>query len=85
MALNDTETGKILVEENYLSEEELTVALKDAKKRKTELLTVLMEQGLITQHLYESALCEHYDLEFYDIQGNPPPPELVGLLPQELS
>lgn len=85
MALTDKDLGAILVEQNYLSEEELKESLKDAKDRKTDLITILTERGLITQSLYENALAEHYKLPFYDIQSNPPRPDLITKLPEEVS
>lgn len=85
MALTDTEIGKILVEESYLDDTELQVAVKSAKERKLPLLTILMEGGIITQHLYESALCEHYKLTFYDLQSHPPAPDTVTLIPEEVA
>ena len=85
MALSDADIGQILVEESYLSEEELKGAVKAAKDRRTSLLMVLSEQGLITQTLFESALCEHYKLEFYDLHADPPTPETINLLPEAVA
>lgn len=85
MALTDTDIGKILVEESYLSDAELTVAQKTAKDRHTPLLNILIEQGLITETLFESALCEYYKLEFYDLHADPPTPDMVALLPEAVA
>jgi len=85
MALTDAQIGDILLAQSYLSEEELKANLKQGKDRKLPLLAVLMEKGLLTQALYENALAEHYSLPFFDIQENPPSPELVGKLPEEIA
>lgn len=85
MALSDKEIGAILVKQNYISEKELKSALKRCKKDDIHLLQALTDQGLITQPLYENALSEYYNLPFYDINQTPPKPELVGLLPEEVS
>ncbi len=85
MALTDKEIGDILLKQSYVSEEELDASLKQAKDRKSSLLSVLMEKGLLTQALFENALAEHYNLPFFDIQENPPKPELVGKLPEEIA
>jgi type IV pilus assembly protein PilB len=85
MALTDAEIGDILLGQSYLSEEELKANLKQGKERKLPLLSVLMEKGLLTQALYENALAEHYSLPFFDIQENPPSPELVGKIPEDVA
>ena len=85
MALTDTQIGDILLAQSYVSEEELKTSVKQAKEREVSLLTVLMERGLLTQALYENALAEHYKLPFFDIQENPPSPELIGKLPEEIA
>ena len=85
MALKDTELGEILLAQSYVSEEELKVAQKSAKDRKITLFSVLMEKGLLTQSLYEQALAENFKLPFYDIVENPPKPELIGKLPEEIA
>lgn len=85
MALTNTEIGDILLKQSYLSAEELKANMKKAKERKLPLLSILMEKGLLTQALFENALAEHYQLPFFDIQENPPNPELVGKLPEEVA
>ena len=83
MALTDTELGAILLEQSYLSQEELDACLKQSKGR--GLVSVLMEKGFLTQSLFEQALAEHFKLPFYDIQESPPKPELIGKLPEEVA
>jgi len=85
MPLADNDIGSMLVERSYLSEEELAKALDQAAKQKRSLLGVLMDQGLLTQQLYESALAEHYNLDFYDVQANPPAADVITLLPEEVA
>ncbi|MEK7562873.1 MAG: ATPase, T2SS/T4P/T4SS family, partial [Patescibacteria group bacterium] len=85
MALTDTDIGKILVEESYLSDAELKATEKTAKDRHTPLLNILIEQGLITETLFESALCEYYKLEFHDLHADPPPPDVIMLLPEAVA
>lgn len=85
MALSDQELGEILIGQSYVSEEELAASTKEAEARNVELLTVLMEKGFLTQSLYENALAEHYALPFYDINENPPRPDLITKLPEDIS
>ncbi len=83
MQLSNTDLGKILVEQSYLSADELAEVLKEAEERRVDLRTVLFEKRLLTSDLLENALAEYYKLPFYDLQGKPPSPETVAVLPQE--
>lgn len=85
MPLEDTDIGKILVQQSYVSEEELNTALLDAKSQKSTLMNVLTEQGLLTPNLVQSALAEHYKLEFYDLQTKPPSAEDISSLPEAVA
>ncbi|MBU0766919.1 type II/IV secretion system protein [Patescibacteria group bacterium] len=85
MALTDADIGKLLLDQNYLSEEELQKIGEQAKELKVSLLNLLIDQGLFTRQLYESALAEHYKLDFYDLASNPPSSEVVSLIPEEVA
>lgn len=85
MPLADTDIGKILVEQSYLSEDELRDALLEAKERSVGLIDVLTGQGLITPGLVQSALAEHFKLEFYDLQSHPPSTEAIMSLPEAVA
>jgi type IV pilus assembly protein PilB len=85
MPIKDADLGKILVDNSYVSQEELDKALKHAKERDVTLKNVLVEDGLLTQELFESALAEHYKLQFLDINANPPSPQSVAALPEEIA
>ncbi|PIQ76426.1 hypothetical protein COU78_06260 [Candidatus Peregrinibacteria bacterium CG10_big_fil_rev_8_21_14_0_10_49_24] len=85
MPLEDTDIGKVLVQQSYLSEEELNTALLEAKSQKTTLMSVLTEQGLLTPNLVQSALAEHYKLEFYDLQSKPPAGDDIASLPEAVA
>ncbi|MFA7682529.1 MAG: GspE/PulE family protein, partial [Candidatus Peribacteraceae bacterium] len=85
MALSDIDIGAMLLEQSYVSEDELKKAQELAKKNDISLVTQLIQQGLLTQQLYENALSEHYGLEFYDLQSNPPPADIITRLPEEIA
>ncbi|MFH1443991.1 MAG: ATPase, T2SS/T4P/T4SS family [Candidatus Peregrinibacteria bacterium] len=85
MPISDVDLGAILVKQNYLSEEELKRIEALAKERDLPLLTLLFEQGLLTQNLYEEAIAEHYKLSFYDLQAHFPSPEVIAELPEEIA
>jgi type II secretory ATPase GspE/PulE/Tfp pilus assembly ATPase PilB-like protein len=47
--------------------------------------SVLIESGLLTQDLIESAIAEHYKLPFYDTKKASPTPEVVASLPEDIA
>ena len=83
MQLSNADLGKILVEQNYLSNEELKDVLKEADERRIDLRTIVFERRLLTSELLENALAEHYKLPFYDLVGKAPSTETVAILPEE--
>ncbi|MFH0851343.1 MAG: hypothetical protein V1876_01195, partial [Candidatus Peregrinibacteria bacterium] len=85
MTLSDADLGAVLVQQSYLSEEELKRVSALAKERNLPLLSLLFEQGLLTQDLYEGAIAEHYRLPFYDLQAHFPSPEIIAELPEEIA
>ncbi|MDO8468647.1 MAG: ATPase, T2SS/T4P/T4SS family [Candidatus Peribacter sp.] len=85
MTLSDSDLGSILVQQSYLSAEELKRVEALAKERNLPLLSLLFEQGLLTQDLYEGAIAEHYKLPYYDLQAHFPSPEIIAELPEEIA
>ncbi len=85
MPIKDADLGKILVEQSYLSAEELEKSSAEAAQRSVPLKSVLIEAGLLTQDLFESAIAEHYKLPFLDVKATAPTPELVSALPEEIA
>jgi type IV pilus assembly protein PilB len=85
MPLIDSELGKILVEQAYLSEEELTKYLAESQHRHVPLVTALSESGIITSDLVESAVAEHYGLSFLDIKVHNPTSDVVTTLPEDIA
>jgi len=75
----------MLLKESFISEEELTKAQELSKELKIPLIDVLIDQGLLTQKLYEEALAEYFKMPFYDLVSAPPSPEIIGLLPEEVA
>ncbi len=85
MALNDTDLGKILMDESYISQEDLNKALEHAKRQQIPLKSALFDLSLLTQELYEGAIAEHFKLPYYDVRSASPSAELVGMLPEEIA
>lgn len=85
MALTDAELGKILLDLNYLSEEDIKRATAQAKAHGVGLRDALTELDLISQEIYESAIAEHYHLKYFDLASNPPESSMVAMLPEDIA
>lgn len=85
MPLKDADLGKILIDESYISDADLKLATQQAKEREIPLRSALVEMGLLTQELYESAIAEFYKMTFADFQKTPPTAENIAMLPEEIA
>ena len=85
MPIKNEDIGKVLVEQSYISEEEMEAAIAQAEKEKIDLMEVLIEQRLMTLQLFVSAMAEHFKLSFFDIQSSPPDTETVARIPEEIA
>lgn len=66
MALNDDQLQQILLEQSYVSQEDIDAARKDMDERTITLKQSLMELDLLTDSLYENAIAEYYNLPYFD-------------------
>lgn len=85
MALNDAALKKLLLDQSYVSEEDIVRAEEMAKSNGIGLRDALTELELLSQDLYESAVAEYYKLPYYDVSQKPPSPELVEMLPEDIA
>ena len=85
MALNDAELKKLLLAQNYVSEEDMKKAETQAKEHGVSLKEALKELDLLSQDLEESAIAEYYHLTQYDLGKKPPAPELITMLPEDIA
>ena len=85
MALNDAALKKILLEQSYVSEEDIKRAEEASKQYNSSLREALTDLELLSQDLYESAVAEYYKLPYYDVGQKPPSAELVEMLPEDIA
>jgi type II secretory ATPase GspE/PulE/Tfp pilus assembly ATPase PilB-like protein len=85
MALNDAALKKLLLEQSYVSEEDIVRAEEAAKVHGVSLREALTELELLSQDLYESAVAEFYKLPYYDVGQKPPSAEFVEMLPEDIA
>ncbi len=85
MQLTNDDLGQILLQQSYVSPEELKDALKEAGERNADLRIILFERKLLTSELLENALSEYYQLPYYDVVAKPPAGETVSMLPEDFA
>ena len=85
MAMTDADLKTLLLDQNYLSAEDVKRAEEQAKTNDIGLKQSLFDLGLLTEDLYEAALAEQSQLPFYSIEKDPPKAEIVTLLPEDIA
>ncbi|GAB3451956.1 GspE/PulE family protein [Massilia terrae] len=74
--------GEILVQQNLLTEEQLTAALADQKRTGRKLGRVFVENGYVTEEQIGSALARQLNIPFVHLKFYNISPEVVRLLPE---
>jgi type IV pilus assembly protein PilB len=85
MALNDDQLQAILLEQSYVTQEDIDKARKDMEERTITLKQSLMELELLTDSLYENAIAEYYNLPYFDNTTTTVNPSIVEDLPEAIS
>ncbi len=85
MALTDAELKKALLDLSYVTEEECKKAEQQAKLHDCSLKDAFFELSILNQEIYESVIAEHYHLPYFNLEQQPPTPELVDLLPEDIA
>jgi MSHA biogenesis protein MshE len=74
--------GDLLVQQNVITGEQLTLALATQKQTGRKLGRVLVESGYATEEGISKALARQLGAEFIDLKTFVPKPDLVKLLPE---
>jgi len=74
--------GDLLVGQDVITAEQLTLALAEQKKSGRKLGRVLVESGYCTEEGISKALSRQLGAEFIDLKVFQPKPELIKLLPE---
>lgn len=85
MALTDDQLQAILLEQSYVSQEDIDKARHDMEERTITLKQSLMELELLTDSLYENAIAEYYNLPYFDSSAAEINPSIVEDLPEAIS
>ena len=76
--------GDLLVQKGVITEEQLQTALTEQKTRGLMLGETLVQLGFAKQDDINKALCEHLNIEFFDIREMEPDENVMKLLDESL-
>ena len=70
--MDDTKIKELLVQENYVTAEDIALAEKSAKTNRTSVIEYLLTKGLMTKDLLGQAIAESYGVPYADLNSNQP-------------
>jgi len=85
MKLEQEFIKKILLEGNYVTEEDIKKAESYAEEHKVSFLEYLFTEGLTNQDIIGQAISESYHLPYLDLKSSSISKEQVNLIPEEIA
>lgn len=85
MDMNDQNLKKILLDENYIKDEDITNFESFSKNHDVSFTDYLLEEGLITHDLIGQAIAESYHFPYLDFDSNIISKEQVLLIPEDIA
>lgn len=82
---DDKKIKEILVNESYISDDEILKAEKIISKSHIALTEYLISEGLITKDLLGQAIAEYYGVPYADLNSAAPTQESILKVPEELA
>lgn len=82
---NEDMLKKILIQQNYVSEEDLKKAETVIKKRRMPLMDYLISQDILTPDLIGQAIAEYFNVPYADLNSLMPPAEQIKKIPEEIA
>ena len=85
MALEDKKILEILLKENYVSQEAIDRAVKEARAYGDSAIAALLAQQVITKDIIGQAIAESYKVPYADLNTYIPSKEQVMKIPEDLA
>lgn len=82
MAIKKVHIGKLLLDNNFLTQEQLDTAIARQKSTGSRLGQVLVDMGLVNEDQILELLAQQLEIPFIDIKNYTLNPEIVQLLPE---
>lgn len=81
--ISDENLKKILLDGDYITEEDVAEAEEYIKKRGTTFYDYLLQKNLITKQLLGQAIAEAFKIPYADLEAYPPPLKQVLKIPED--
>lgn len=85
MKLDDKKISALLLEENYITKEDLERAEKSAKESETSIVEYLQSMGLVSKDLIGQAIAEFLKVPYADLNTYQPSQEQVLKIPEKIA
>jgi len=85
MKLDDKKIKMVLLDGNYVSEEDIQEAEKFAKSTQSSIIEYLLNQQLITSNLIGQAIAESLDVPYIDLNAQHPDHKTIMKLPEGIA
>ncbi len=85
MKIDEQKLTKILLEENYITAEDLRKAETEAAKEKISVVSYLIQMGLISRSLIGAAMAESFGVVYSDLNLKKPSKEELDLVPESFA
>ncbi len=83
--IDDETLKKLLLDESYISREDMTRVENLSRQRRLPLDEVMVEEELITRELMGQAIAEYYRVPFVDLRSHPPNRSDVLKIPEDMA
>lgn len=74
---------KIILDSGFVSEGDLTDAIKTSRELKKDLKDVLVYKGLLTENVVGQLIAEHYGVSYIKISSKTIPIEILNIIPEQ--
>jgi len=85
MILDDKKIKDILLDEDYITKEDVKNAEKYIKSYRSTFIEYLLTEGIITHDLLGKAIAEYYKVSYVDLKAQPPAKEMVVKIPEDIA
>ena len=85
MKLDDKKIRQILLEKNYVAEEDLRGTESFIKTHPVSFTEYLLQENLITKDLLGQTIAESFGLPYADLNSRPATTEQVNVLPEDIA
>ena len=83
--MDENKITEILIKEAFVTQEDIDKATKYATAHHISVIDRLISEGILNRNLLGQAIAESFGCAYSNMEGNPPPRELVLKIPENIS